>query len=209
MARRLEAPTLTGDLVRLEPVALDHVDDLVEASGQDRSTYDWTTVPQGRASVEQYVQWLFDRAEAGEYVPFTQVRVADGRAVGMTNYLTIRWEPDAERPYAVEVGGTWLAHAAQRTGINAEAKLLLFTHAFEELGVGRVDLKTDARNARSRAAIVAVGAQFEAVLRSWQPSHAVGEQGQLRDSAIHSIVAAEWPEVRDRLTARLAGGAQA
>jgi RimJ/RimL family protein N-acetyltransferase len=158
--------------------------------------------------VQQYVQWLFDRTEAGEYVPFTQVRMADGRAVGMTNYLSIRWEPTAEHPYAVEVGGTWLAHSAQRSGINVEAKLLLFTHAFEVWGVGRLDLKTDARNARSRAAIVGVGAQFEAVLRSWQPSHARGEQGQLRDSAIHSIVAAEWPEVRDRLTARLAGPAR-
>ncbi len=205
MVRRLEAPTLIGQLVRLEPVSPDHVDDLVEAAGHDRSTYDWTTVPHGRESVQQYVQWLFDRAEAGEYVPFTQVRVADDRAVGMTNYLSIRWEATAAHPYAVEVGGTWLAHPAQRSGINVEAKLLLFTHAFEEWGVGRVDLKTDARNARSRAAIVGVGAQFEAVLRSWQPSHARGEQGRLRDSAIHSIVASEWPEVRDRLRARLAG----
>jgi RimJ/RimL family protein N-acetyltransferase len=203
MARRLEAPTLTGELVRLEPVSMDHVEDLVEASSPERSTFDWTTVPDGLDSVERYVRGVLDLAAAGEWVPFTQVRCADGRAVGMTNYLSIRWEPTAVHPYAVEVGGTWLAHAAQRTGVNVEAKLLLFTHAFEVWGVGRVDLKTDARNARSRAAIEGVGARFEAVLRSWQPSHARGEQGQLRDTAMHSIVAAEWPDVRDRLQARL------
>jgi RimJ/RimL family protein N-acetyltransferase len=121
----------------------------------------------------------------------------------MTNYLTLRFEPRADLPYAVEVGGTWLAHSAQRTGINVEAKLLLFTHAFETWGVGRVDLKTDARNARSRNAIEGVGATFEGILHSWQPSHAKGERGQLRDSAMHSIVAADWPDVCARLQARL------
>ena len=172
MARRLDAPTLTGQLVRLEPVSLEHIDDLVEASSQDRSTYDWTTVPRGRESVEEYVQWLFDRSEAGEYVPFTQVSVADGRAIGMTNYLSIRWEQTADLPYAVEVGGTWLAHSAQRTGINVEAKLLLFTQAFDVWGVGRVDLKTDARNAplacrdrRRRGAVRSGVAELAAVTR--------------------------------------------
>lgn len=196
-------PTLTGKIVRIEPLRLDHVDDLVVASGADRETYDWTTVPNGRESVERYVRRLLALAEAVEWVPFVQTSIATGRAVGMTNYLTIRWEPKAQFPYAVEVGGTWLAHSAQRSGINVEAKLLLFTHAFEAWGVGRVDLKTDARNARSRAAIEGVGARFEAVLRNWQPSHAQGETGQLRDSAMHSIVAADWPDVRARLHARL------
>jgi RimJ/RimL family protein N-acetyltransferase len=125
----------------------------------------------------------------------------------MTNYLTLRWEPQTQVPYAVEVGGTWLAHSAQRSGINVEAKLLLFSHAFETWRVGRVDLKTDARNARSRAAIEGVGGQFEAVLRSWQPSHARGERGRLRDTAMFSIVTADWPDVRARLESRLAAGA--
>jgi N-acetyltransferase len=203
MPPRLDPPTLTGSIVRLEPLTLDHIDDLVAASSEARDTYGFTTVPEGPVSVRHYVDWLLEQSEAREYVPFTQVRVRDGVAVGMTNYLTIRWAPKAQYPYAVEVGGTWLAHSAQRSGINIEAKLLLFTHAFEQWGVRRVDLKTDARNARSRAAIEGVGARFEAVLRSWQPSHVKGEEGQLRDSAIHSIVAADWPAVRDALVARL------
>lgn len=196
---------MAGKLVRLEPLSLDHIDELVVASGDNRDTYDWTTVPNGLESVQQFVDQMLTWRDDGEWVPFVQVRVADGRVVGMTNYLTIRWEPQAQFPYAVEVGGTWLAHSAQRSGINVEAKLLLFSNAFEHWGVGRVDLKTDARNARSRAAIEGVGAQFEAVLRSWQPSHARGEKGQLRDSAMHSIVAADWPAVREQLHARLAG----
>jgi N-acetyltransferase len=188
----LDPPTLTGSQVRLEPLSLDHVDDLTAAAGADRSTYDLTTVPDGAASVQRYVDHLTGVAvPSGESIPFAQVRVADDRALGVTTFLSLRWRPDAARPYAIEVGGTWLARSAQRTGINVEAKLLLFTHAFEVWGVGRVDLKTDARNARSRAAIEGVGGRLEGVLRSWQPSHAHGEQDQLRDSAIFSIVAAE------------------
>jgi RimJ/RimL family protein N-acetyltransferase len=201
----LEPPTLTGSRVRLEPLTAAHVEDLVVAADDNRETYDWTTVPHGRDGVERYVDGLLALAAAGEWVPFTQVAVESGRAVGMTNYLTLRFEAGEELPYAVEVGGTWLAHFAQRTGVNVEAKLLLFTHAFETWGVGRVDLKTDARNARSRAAIEGVGARFEGILHSWQPSHAKGERGQLRDSAMHSIVAADWPAVRARLQTRLRG----
>jgi RimJ/RimL family protein N-acetyltransferase len=107
-------------------------------------------------------------------------------------------------PYAVEIGGTWLAASAQGTGINVDAKLLLLTHAFEHWQVGRVDLKTDARNERSRNAIARIGATFEGVLRSWQPSLVAGEEGRLRDTAMFSIVAGEWPAVRARLDQRLA-----
>ena len=136
--------------MRLEPLTVAHVDDLVDAAGDNRETYDWTTVPHGAGGVERYVDGccstLAGRGGVGAVHPG---RGRDRRAVGMTNYLTLRFDPGADLPYAVEVGGTWLAHSAQRTGINVEAKLLLFTHAFETWGVGRVDLKTDARNARS------------------------------------------------------------
>jgi RimJ/RimL family protein N-acetyltransferase len=96
-----------------------------------------------------------------------------------------------------------LGAAAQRSGINTDAKRLLLGHAFEQWGVARVDLKTDARNERSRAAIAALGAQFEGVLRSWQPSHVPGEWDSLRDTAIYSVMTAEWPAVRERLERRL------
>ncbi|MGH7879292.1 MAG: GNAT family N-acetyltransferase, partial [Candidatus Binataceae bacterium] len=105
---------------------------------------------------------------------------------------------------AIEVGWTWLAASAQGSGINVEAKLLLFTYAFETLDVVRVDLKTDARNEGSRRAIERLGARFEGVLRNWSPSRAPGEEGMLRDSAMFSVIAAEWPTVKSVLAARLA-----
>jgi RimJ/RimL family protein N-acetyltransferase len=163
-------------------------------------------VPHGHDDTVAYVRSTLDQHAAGETVPFAQVRVSDDRAVGVTRFLTFRFGATRSEPCAVEIGGTWLGPAAQGTGINAEAKLLLLTHAFEEWHVGRVDLKTDARNERSRAAIAAIGATFEGVLRGWQPSHVVGEEGRLRDTAMYSIVESEWPAVRDALTARVGRG---
>jgi RimJ/RimL family protein N-acetyltransferase len=113
--------------------------------------------------------------------------------------MTLRRRSEGELPYAVEIGGTWLAATAQRTGINSEAKFLLLRHAFETWGVARVDLKTDARNERSRAAILRLGATFEGVLRSWQPSLVQGEQDRYRNSAMFSITREEWPQVREHL----------
>jgi RimJ/RimL family protein N-acetyltransferase len=199
----VEPPILDGRLVRLEPLTLGHVDALVAAAGENRETYSFTSVPEGRRGVAGYVDEILAATAAGETMAFVQVRVADDTAVGVTRFLSFRRRAGAELPYAVEIGGTWLAASAQRTGINTEAKLLLLTHAFDIWTVGRVDFKTDARNARSRAAIAGVGAAFEAVLRSWQPSHAVGEEGLLRDSAMYAVVASDWPAVRRSLQARL------
>ena len=194
-----EASELEGRIVRLEPLTEAHVDGLVIASGEDRGTYGYTTVPRGRDEMLAYVRDLLTT----DTVPFAQVRLADGQPVGGTRFLTIRTKPGELVPYAVEIGGTWLAASAQRTGINVEAKLLLISHAFEVWDVGRVDFKTDARNERSRAAIAALGASFEGILRNWQPSLVPGEEDRLRDSAVYSIVATEWPAVRQALVARL------
>ena len=125
--------------------------------------------------------------------------------MGCTALWDPRTWPGRDDLRAIEVGWTWLAASAQGTGINTEAKLLLFTYAFETLGVVRVDLKTDARNARSRRAIERLGTRFEGVLRSWSPSWAPGEEGLLRDSAMFSVLATEWPAVKAALGARLAG----
>ncbi len=103
----------------------------------------------------------------------------------------------------MEIGSTWLGASAQRTGINTETKLLLLEHAFETWSVARVDLKTDARNTRSRNAIEGLGAQFEGVLRNWQPSMVVGEEDRYRDSAMFSILDGEWPDTKARLLKRL------
>ncbi len=201
---RLDVPALAGHGVRLEPLTPAHVDGLAAAAAGDRSTYGFTTVPGDRAGMAAYVDDLLRARDAGETIPFAQVAVTTGRPVGVTRFLTIRVAPGDTTPYAVEVGGTWLAADAQRTAINPETKLLLLAHAFETWHVGRLDLKTDARNARSRAAIEGIGATFEGVLRGWQPSQVPGEEGLLRDTAMYSVLASEWPGVRDRLGERLA-----
>jgi RimJ/RimL family protein N-acetyltransferase len=188
-------PALAGSLVRLEPLTGEHVADLAAATDTDRSSYRWTDVPSGDR-IAGYVAGLLAERDEGVTVPLAQVAVATGRAVGVTRYLNLRGRPGAGAPYAVEVGGTWLSAAAQRTGINTEAKLLLFAYAFEVWSVGRLDLKTDVRNDRSRQAIERVGGRFEGVLRSWQPSQAAGESDLLRDTAMYSVTAPEWPAVR-------------
>jgi RimJ/RimL family protein N-acetyltransferase len=195
-----EVPVLRGASVRLEPLAKEHVPDLARAVAEDRSSYGFTLVPRP-ADVEAYTR---DQLSRTGLTPFAQVRVRDGAAVGCTGLWDPRTWPGRPDLRAIEIGWTWLAASAQGTGINAEAKLLLFTHAFETLRVARVDLKTDARNERSRRAIERLGARFEGVLRNWSPSWAPGEKGKLRDSAMFSVIATEWPDVKAALHARLA-----
>jgi N-acetyltransferase len=199
----LKVPVLEGSLVRLEPLAICHAGDLTAAAEEDRGSYGHTLVPRG-SEVGGYLDAQFARAAQG-LIPFAKVRRADGRAVGCTAYWNPRAWPGRDDLRAIEVGFTWLSASAQGSGINAEAKLLLMSHAFDVLQVGRVDFKTDARNARSRRALEALGATFEGVLRSWSMSWAPGEEGLLRDSAMYSVIAPEWDAVRSRLTARLAG----
>jgi RimJ/RimL family protein N-acetyltransferase len=188
---------LEGAFVRLEPLHLGHLDGLLAAATEDRESYGFTTVPNSRDAMAEYIRELRAEHAGGEAVPFAQLRIADGRVVGATRFLNLR-------PHAVEIGGTWLATSAQGSAINPEAKLLMLTHAFQTLKLERVDLLTDARNMRSRGGILSTGARYEGTLRSWQPSRAPGEEGQLRDSAIYSIVASEWPEVRAQLERRIA-----
>ncbi|WP_327717233.1 GNAT family N-acetyltransferase [Streptomyces sp. NBC_00490] len=203
MAFKLEGPVLEGELVRLEPLSHAHVTELAVAAEEDRGTYEFTWVPRAD-EVADYVDAQLARAATGRLAPYAQISRATGRVVGATSY----WEPRSwlsdDTLDAIEIGFTWLARSAQGTGVNAEAKLLLLRHAFEVWNVSRVDLKTDARNARSRAAIESVGAHFEGVLRNWSRSWAPGEDNRLRDSAIFSITADEWPERRKRLEQRVA-----
>jgi RimJ/RimL family protein N-acetyltransferase len=203
MTFTLEGPVLEGALVRLEPLQAGHAADLAVAAEEDRDSYHYTWVP-GAAEVESYIDAQLARAAAGKLAPYAQVDRATGRAVGATAYWDPRLWPAGDRLCAIEVGFTWLAASAQGTGINTEAKYLLFRHAFQTWQVARLDLKTDARNRRSRAAIEATGARFEGVLRNWSPSWAPGEDGRLRDSAIFSVTAEEWPAARAHLERRLA-----
>lgn len=199
----LVAPVLDGDRVRLEPLARRHLADLAIAAEEDRSSYLFTWVPRAE-EVGDYIDAQLERAAAGTLMPYAQVLKATGRAVGATAYWDPRQLPGRDGLYAVEVGFTWLAGSAQGRGVNTEAKYLLFANAFERWQVARVDLKTDARNTRSRAAIEHAGARFEGVLRCWSRSWAPGEDGLLRDSAMYSILATEWPACRTRLRTQLA-----
>jgi N-acetyltransferase len=198
----LDVPVLDGPRVQLVPLGSQHASDLAVAVEEDRSTYAFTTVPTAH-EVDGYIHQQLDLRRDGRMFPFAQIRRRDMRAVGCTAF----WEPRAwqgrDELCAVEIGWTWLAASAQRTGINREAKLLLLTYAFETLRVARVDLKTDARNERSRRAISLLGATFEGVLRQWSPSRVPGEEGRLRDSAMFSVVGSEWPAVKATLRARL------
>lgn len=195
------APTLTGVHVQLEQPRLDHVAELAAAANEDRAAYDWTAVPSTDAGMRDYVDRLLGDQALGAVIPFVQRRLADGALVGCTRFLSIQRWVGRELPAEVEIGGTWLAASAQRTAINTEAKLLLLTHAFEDLHVDRVAICTDVRNERSRVAILRLGATFEGVLRSHRASYVSGEGA--RDTAVHSIITSEWPHVKDGLLARL------
>lgn len=203
MGFTLEGPVLEGAFVRLEPLGHHHAAGLADAAEEQRDSYGFTWVPR-REEVPAYVDTQLGRAADGRLAPYVQVDAATGRIVGATSFWEPRPWPSGEGLCAIEVGFTWLAASAQGTGINTEAKYLLFRHAFETWGVARVDLKTDSRNARSRAAIESVGATFEGVLRNSARSWAPGEDGRLRDSAVFSIITEEWPARRAALEHRLA-----
>jgi N-acetyltransferase len=195
--------TLTGTHVQLEPLSLDHVHQLVVAANEDRSSYEWTPVPASVAGMTSYVTRLIADAAAGYVVPFAQRRLNDLRVVGCTRFMEIRYWSGRDLPDEVEIGGTWLAASAQRTPINTEAKLMLLTHAFEVWEVRRLAICTDERNARSREAIIRLGATFEGILRNYRASAVHDELGRSRNTAMHSILDTEWPAIKAKLEERL------
>lgn len=187
---------LTGRRVRLEPLSTDHLDDLVGV-GLDQSIWALTIArPTDRAGIEAWLRAAITGAAAGVDVPFATIDLASGRAVGSTRFMSI--VPDHRR---LEIGWTWVGTAYQRTGLNREAKALQLGHAFDVLGANRVEFKTDARNDKSRSALLGIGATFEGIFRE----HMIMPTGPLRDSAYYSVISTEWPEVRDRLRASLEG----
>ena len=188
-------PVLEGELVRLEPMSLEHEDGLWEAS-RDERTWRWLSVlqPQTREELHAYVGDALVHAAAGVEMPLVTVRRADERIVGSTRYLALRPEHRT-----IEIGWTWLTPEAWGSGVNVEAKLLMLEHAFERLGCLRVELKTDAQNERSRGAMEALPAQFEGVHRKAM----LVRGGQRRDSAWYSVLDEEWPAVRANLLRRL------
>ncbi|SFS08228.1 Protein N-acetyltransferase, RimJ/RimL family [Agrococcus baldri] len=191
----LDQPVLTHPLVTLEPLAASHTGDLVAAAaGGELWQRAWyTSVPEpDEAVMLAEIERRIGLRDVGAMVPWAIV--VDGRAVGMTTYMHI----DAATP-RLEIGSTWLAVAAQGTGVNAAMKLLLLERAFDRLGCVAVEFRTHFHNRQSRDAIERLGAKQDGVLRSH-----VLHRGQLRDTVVYSIVASEWPAVRLGLEARLA-----
>ena len=203
----IEDVILEGRHVRLEPLAARHADALAAAAAGHAELYQWSPVPQNKDDALAYVQTAMSWKEAGTALAFATVRKSDGVVIGSTRFFLVEywaWPKGHARygrstPDACEIGYTWLTPSALRTGANTEAKLLMLTHAFEIWKVLRVCLHTDARNARSRAAIERIGGKFEGILRS----HRMAADFIARDSARFSIVAAEWPEAKQRLQALL------
>ncbi len=194
-AMAIEACVLEGSHVRLEPLTLDHLDALT-AVGLDPDLWQWTLARnQTPEDMRRYVETALAEQRAGQTLPFATVERSSGRVVGSTRFAAI------ERAHRrVEIGWTWIAPPWQRTAINTEAKYLMLRHAFEVWRCLRVELKTNARNERSRRAIRRIGATEEGTLRK----HQLNSDGTSRDSVYFSIVDDEWPAVKRRLEGMLA-----
>ncbi len=183
--------TLTGQHVRLEPMAEEHVPGLAEIGVGQKF---WDFMLYGNIeTVDDMRDWVKDilaRAEKDTDLPFVAIHLASGRVAGATRYLNI-----VPKDRGLEIGGTWYGLEFQRTPVNTECKYLLLRHAFETLGCVRVQLKTDLRNERSQKAIERLGAVREGVLRN----HMILPDGRYRHSVFYSILDTEWPGVKKRL----------
>jgi len=192
---RLDPTTLKGTHVRLAPLTPDHVPALWSA-GNDPDLWQWTwTEVRSLDDMRGYVEEALRLQAAGTSLPFATTDARSGVVVGSTRFGNA--EPAHRR---VEIGWTWIAPPWQRTPINTEAKYLMLRHAFETWGCQRVELKTDARNERSRNAMLRIGATPEGVFRK----HGITGSGRVRDTAWFSITDDEWPAVRTRLEEMLA-----
>ncbi|MBC7414638.1 MAG: GNAT family N-acetyltransferase [Herminiimonas sp.] len=191
----IEPITLRGAHVTLEPLAPDHADALALAAADGKLWELWyTTVPKPEAMAAEIARRL-QLLSAGSMLPFAVRRNDNGALCGMTTYMNV----DAAHR-RVEIGSTWHAQSAQRTGINTESKLLLLNHAFDTLGCIAVEFRTNYMNLQSRAAIVRLGAKQDGILRNHQRL----ADGSLRDTVVFSIIESEWPAVRRHLQFKLA-----
>jgi RimJ/RimL family protein N-acetyltransferase len=194
----VEPVTLSGKVIRLEPLGLEHLDGLAEI-GLDPALWTWIGFPvRTKDDLRRYIEDALRDREAGRAMPFATIEQQSGRPIGSTRYGNI--DLFNRR---VEIGWTWVSPAWQRSAVNTEAKLLMLEHAFERLGCNRVEFKTDSLNVQSRNALLGIGAVEEGTLRN----HMVTESGRLRHSVYFSVIASEWPAVRERLQRRLATGA--
>ncbi len=188
--------TLVGNVVRLEPLAARHSQELFDVLGNDDEAWRWMIVPTPRAveDMSSIVDRYLNEFKLGTREPFAVVHLETGRVVGMTSLMDI-----SRHDRTLEIGSTIYAREFWRSAVNTETKLLLLTEAFEVQNVFRVTLKTDADNKRSQAAISRIGAKYEGTLRS----HRMRADGTSRDSMYYSILIAEWPQVKATLQGAL------
>jgi N-acetyltransferase len=190
----IEPVTLEGRFIRLEPLSSDHAPALWAASAPEIYRFKPYAVC-SEDDMRGFVARLAHIYAAGEGLGFATIDRASGAPIGSSSYFAA----DAAHR-RLEIGGTWVAPPWQRTVINTESKYLLLRHAFETLGCNRVEFKTDSLNEKSRAALKRIGAVEEGIFRN----HMIMPSGRLRHSAYYSIIADEWPNVRDRLLAFMA-----
>jgi RimJ/RimL family protein N-acetyltransferase len=189
--QRLVPVTLEGEVVRLEPLADHHFDGLC-AAGLEPSLWDiQITRVRTPDDMRAYMDAAFAQQRDGTALPFATVLRATGEVIGSTRFANAVHEHRR-----VEIGWTWITPRHQRTRVNTEAKFLMLRHAFESMAMRRVELKTNALNARSRAAMLRIGCTEEGTLRQ----HMLNSDGSSRDSVYFSILDSEWPAVRQRLT---------
>ncbi len=194
-AEPLTPVVLSGRHVRLEPMRADHLPALLAAHDPPDLTR-WFPEPlDGVDAMRRWIDVALAAQARGTQLPFVQIEPASGTVVGATRLGNARL-----KNRRIELGWTWIAPARQRGPVNSEAKRLLLAHAFDRLGMIRVELKCDRLNEASRRAIRALGAKEEGVLRH----HIICADGRLRDSVYFSVVATDWPTVRTHLDARIA-----
>lgn len=195
MSQQWVAPVvLENEWVRLEPLAAESATELFSVCANDTFRY-YVAVQPREWTPSGFEEYILQRLALSNVVSFVVRDLANGQLVGETSFMEIR--PEAK---GLEIGMTWYAESARGTRINPASKLLLLSHAFDQLGAIRVQLKCDARNAASRAAILKLGARFEGILRR----HGILPDGYVRDTAMYSIIDTEWPEVQKGLNDRLA-----
>ncbi len=186
--------SLYGNVAALTPLDISHEADLAKAAADGALHRLWYTSVPAPDCVRAEIERRLDLQARSSMLPFTIIEQTSRRAVGMTTYMNI----DAANR-RVEIGSTWYRKSVQRTPLNTECKLLLLRHAFEELDCICVEFRTHYINMQSRAAIERLGARFDGILRA----HMIMANGTIRDTAVYSIVAPEWPTVKANLEWKL------
>lgn len=191
-----EPITLKGQFVHLEPLSMQHRDQLAEAA-QDYSIWRWMLlVIRTPEDAQTYIETALKAQSEGRQIPFATIEKASGQVIGSTRFDLI------DTPHrSLEIGHTWINPKWQRTPINTEAKYLMLRHAFEMLNCIRVQLKTDVLNEKSRDAILRLGAKQEGILRNHL---IIPYSGRIRNSILFSITDQEWPTVKADLERKLA-----